>query len=210
MNRTHRLGATLLLLLSAGCSDVEGKEDGHDHDHHDHNHGLSTSLYLELSPQSGGEVLSFAWRDPENDGDPVIDEVVLADGETYDLSVEVWNDLEDPAEDVTVEIAEADDEHQFFFTGDAVQGPATGDNADAVVVHDYTDADAGGLPVGIDNTLAAVAAGSGGLTVTLRHLPPEDGAAVKTAGLAADVAAGGLGSIPGDNDIQVEFTLTVQ
>jgi len=204
----HRITAALLLSLSTACSDVEG--DGHDHQHHDHNHGLSTSLYLELTPRSGGDVLSFAWSDPENDGDPVIDDVLLADGEIYDLGLAVWNELEDPAEDVTVEISDDAEEHQFFFTGDAVQGPATGENADAIVEHAYADTDANGAPVGLENTLAAIAAGSGSLVVTLRHIPPEDGNAVKTEGLAEAVAADGLGAIPGENDIQVEFPVTVE
>jgi hypothetical protein len=208
MNRNPTIGA-LLLLAATACSDVEGEGDGHDHDH-DHNHGLSTSLVLELTPRSGGDVLTFAWSDPENDGDPVIDDVVLADGETYDLGLAVWNELEDPAEDVTVEISDGAEEHQFFFTGDAVRGPATGDNPDAIVEHAYADTDANGAPIGIDNTLAAIAAGSGALVVTLRHIPPEDGNDVKTDRLAADVAVGGLGSIPGENDIQVEFPVTVE
>jgi len=204
MNRDLTLGA-MLLVLSTACSDVEGEGDGHDH-----NHGLSTSLYLELTPRSGGDVLSFGWSDAENDGAPVIDDVRLADGETYDLGLAVWNELEDPAEDVTVEISDDAEEHQFFFTGDAVQGPATGDNVDAIVEHAYADTDANGAPVGLENTLAAIAAGSGTLVVTLRHIPPEDGNAVKTEGLAEAVAAGGLGAIPGENDIQVEFPVTVE
>ena len=209
MNRNLSLG-TVLVLLSTACSDVEGEGDGHDHHHHDHNHGLATSLYLDFTPQSGGETLSFAWSDPENDGSPSIDSIVLADGETYDVSVEVWNELEDPAEEVTPEIAEYDDEHQFFFTGDAVQGPATGENTSAIVEHGYADTDGNGDPVGIDNTFASLATGSGSMTVTLRHLPPEGRTATKTSGMADEVATGGLDSIAGDNDIQVEFPVTVE
>lgn len=209
MNRAHGLSA-LVLLLSSGCSDVEGKEDGHDHDHHGHNHGVTTSLYLEFTPQAGGETLSFGWSDPEDDGAPIIDDVVLSDGETYDLSIEVWNDLEDPAEDVTPEIAAEAEEHQFFFTGDSVQGPATGTNEDAIIEHAYADSDADGVPLGLDNTVSVLAAGAGTLTVTLRHLPPEGGNVVKTGDLASEVASGGIDSIAGDNDIQVEFAVSVE
>lgn len=208
----------LPFILSPACSDVKGHDHDHDHDHaHDHNHGLTTRLELHFTPEDGGDPLTFVWADPENDGSPEIDEIVLPDAameeahtaRRYTLDVEVWNDLESPAEDVTPEIAEGDAEHQFFFTGSAVQGPATGDNPDALVAHAYADTDRNGLPVGLVNTIETLARGTGEITVTLRHMPPESGQAVKQAGLAQTVADEGFGAIGGDNDIQVTLPLTV-
>ena len=158
------------LLFTIACDDVEE----HDH-HHDHNHGVVTSLILNFTPEGGGDTLSFAWADPEGDGDPIVDDIVLPDASdhshhdalSYMLDVEVWNEMEDPAEDVTIDIDELAEEHQFFFTGSAVEGPATGANGDAIIAHEYADSDADGVPVGLSNSIQTLDWGSGELTVTL-------------------------------------------
>jgi len=200
--------APVALVFAAACSGVEDVDDDH---HHDHNHGVTTTLKLVLTP-AGGDAVTYTWADPEDDGSPVIDDIVLTDGldTTYTVDVEVWNELEDPAEDVTPEIAELGTEHQLFFTGDAVEGPATGPNAGALLVHSYSDADVDGNPIGLANEFVATAAGTGELVVTLRHLAYENDQPTKSAGLAEDVANGGFGSIPGDIDIQVTFPVEVQ
>lgn len=196
------------IALLAACSDVEGDDD-HGH-HHDHDHGVVTTVTLTATPADGGDPVVASWADPEDDGSPVIDPLVLDEGTDYDLSIAFWNELEDPAEDVTVEIREESTTHQVFVTGEGIDGPATGDDPDARVLHDSTDVDDDGLPLGLEGTLDAVAAGSGTLTVTLRHLPPQGGSPTKTAGLEEQVAEGGFASIPGETDASVDFDLTVQ
>jgi hypothetical protein len=79
-----------------------------------------------------------------------------------------------------------------------------------VLSHTYGDTDANGFPVGLTNTIDILQAGSGVLTVTLRHLPPQDDAAVKTGTLAEDVAADGIDGLPGATDVSVDFDVTVQ
>jgi hypothetical protein len=201
----HLIALPLLLLVSA-CADVE--ED--DHDHHDHEHEVMTTVVLTFTAQDDGSVVEYIWADPENDGSPVIDDVVLMDASVYDLSLSFLNELEDPAEDITPEIFDEADEHQVFLTGSAVQGPSNPDNADAVIEHAYTDSDDAGLPVGLENSISTLAVGSGELTVTLRHMPPESDQAVKVEGLADDVAADGFSAIGGANDIQVTFNTEVE
>lgn len=195
--------APMFLLFATACGDVESPEGEEENE-------VITTLVLTFTPVAGGDALEFSWADLENDGNPVIDDIVLSDADDYDVTVGFLNELEDPAEDITLEIQNEADEHQIFFTGTAVQGPATGTNASAVVEHAYADADADGLPVGLDNTFTTLGDGSGELTVTLRHLPPENGEAVKVSGLADTVASDGFGAIGGDNDVQVTFALEVQ
>jgi hypothetical protein len=196
----------LLLLFTGACGDVE---DDHDHSHsHDENEVITT-VVLTFTPDAGGADLEFTWADPEDDGDPVIDPIVLPSGD-YALSVSFLNELEDPAEDITAEIADEDDSHQVFFTGSGVEGPATGTNASAVITHAYADTDADGNPVGLTNDISTLAAGTGDLVVTLRHMPAEDGNPVKSATSAEDVASGGFASIGGDNDAEVTFPIEVQ
>ena len=91
---------TLLLLIPA-CADVENPDE-HDHDH---DHGLVTTIELVFTPDGGGEALSFLWADPQDDGDPSIDTVVLSEG-SYALDVRFTNELAEPPEDVTAEVAE--------------------------------------------------------------------------------------------------------
>jgi len=207
--------AAFLLLFTGACSDVEDHDDD---DGHHHNHGVTTTVVLNVTPAGGGETLTFAWADPENDGDPIVDPILLPDATdhnhhdplTYKLDVEFWNELEDPAEDVTPEIAELAEEHQVFFTGSAVEGPATGANPGAIITHDYADEDADGLPLGLENGIATADWGTGELIVTLRHLAYENDQPTKTEGLADDVASGGLGAIAGEVDIQATFPIEVQ
>lgn len=208
MKRIFPIASTLLFIMT-GCSDVEG--DDHDHDHHDHEHEVITTVVLSFSSQADdSEILEFVWADPENDGSPVVDDIVLEDGVAYDVYVEFLNGLEDPAEDITPEIADEAEEHQIFFTGSGVEGPATGSNDDAVVSHAYLDADTEGLPVGLENEIVSLTAGSGELILTLRHMPEESGSPVKVEGAAEDVAEGGFSSIGGANDVSVTFSITVE
>ena len=204
MGASLRLPA-LGLLLTVGCSDVDG--DGHDHDHEGE---VITTVELTFASQSGGSPSGFTWSDAEANANPVVDVITLVDGEVYDVAVTFSNELEDPVEPITPEIADESEEHQIFFTGSAVQGLATGANASAVIDHAYADSDNDGLPIGLENTVSTLGTGSGELTVTLRHLPPEDGSAVKVQGLAERVASDGFGSIGGDNDVSITFDLEVQ
>lgn len=198
-----RLFAIAPLALIAACSDVE------EHDHIDEQEVITTVNLTFTNLNDGSEAL-YTWADPENDGDPTIDDISLVEGEAYSLSVAFFNALEEPAEEITGEVFDEGYEHQLFFTGSAVVGPATGENADAIVEHSYADEDENGLPVGLENSITAIAFGAGELTVTLRHLPEESGAAVKVEGLADDVAEGGFGAIGGENDVQVSFYIEVE
>jgi hypothetical protein len=206
--------AAMALTLGGGCTDVEKDKDGD----HDHENEVITTVALTFTPAGGGAATTFEWADPENDGSPVIDDIALEDAsgdgthaaQTYGLTVKFLNGLEDPAEDITAEVEDESDQHQVFFTGTGVEGPATGENAAAVVSQSYDDEDAGGLPVGLSNTFTTLALGSGELTVTLRHLPPEDGNDVKVAGTAEDVAEGGFEAIGGTTDASVTFPIEVR
>lgn len=205
-----QLGLVGVLALS-GCPD-----DGDDHDH-DHESEVITTVRLTFTPQGGGAAVVAAFTDPDGDGgmSGSSDPITLAAGTTYALSVEFLNELEDPAEDITAEIEEESEEHQIFVFGTAVEGPATPTNASAVLTHAYDDVESnyGGtvgddLPVGLANEIVARAAGTGRLTVMLRHLPELNEQPQKVAGLAERLAGGE--ALPGDVDSEVEFEVTVQ
>ena len=196
-----RLIALFASLLLAAC----GGDDGHDPNQEE----LITAVILTFTPTGGGAALVFEFDDPDGDGGeaPTVDPIELAPG-SYALTVGFENRLEDPPEDITVEVEDEGDEHQVFFTGDAVDGPAS-DNPGAPLMHAYDDQDIDGNPIGLRNTIVA-AAGTGELTVTLRHMPPVNDQPVKTADTASEVRDGGFSAIGGENDAQVDFAVTVQ
>lgn len=224
------LGFAASLALTGGCDEAEqdgddhGHEDeGHDdhgHDDHDHNHETEvfTTVRLTFTPKDGGDRIVASFTDPDGDGgvSGSSDPVALALGVTYDLELEFFNELEEPIEDVTLEVQEEAEEHFAFIRGDTVQGPATGDNPDALMEHAYADTEEDygpnnvgeNLPVGLLNTVTAQQAGAGTFSVMLRHLPDLNGSPQKTADLPDLMARGE--ALPGEVDVDVEFQLTVQ
>lgn len=193
---------TLFALPACGHDD----DDGHSHDE---DNEVITSVILSFTPAAGGAATVFEADDPDGDGGeaPTIDDIVLAPG-SYTLAVAFENRLEEPPEDITEEIDDESDEHQLFFTGSGVNGPAA-DNAGAPLEHAYADTDGDGNPIGLANTMDVVV-GTGDLVVTLRHLPPVNDAVTKVSDLAAQVQSSGLGGIGGSSDVQVTFPVNVQ
>lgn len=193
--------ATASLVATAACSDdaVQPSEPE-----------VITTVTLTFTPAGGGTPVVVAYDDPDGDGGaaPTIDALGLVAGTTYDTTVRFQNKLETPAEEITDEIRDEADQHQLFFTGSAVDGPATA-NAGAPLVHAYADTDANLLPIGLANTFTVGSGTPGELTVTLRHLPPVNGAAVKTAAAAMTVRDGGFAALGGETDAQVTFQVAI-
>jgi hypothetical protein len=199
MRFTLILAALLPFATLAGCGD-----DGHSHDPGE----VITTVTLTFTPMGGGAATTATFDDPDGPGGdpPTVDPVNLAGSTTYTLAVRFQNGLEEPPEEITDEVRDEGEDHQVFFTGTAVNGPAS-DQPLAPLTHTYADQDAGGLPLGLTNTIVTDA-GTGTLTVTLRHLPPLNDQPVKTASAAADVKAGGFAALGGATDAQVDFAVT--
>jgi hypothetical protein len=214
MHRPSQVLSLSALLIMTACSPVPAEEEPPE----DQSSGLITTISLNFTPNDGGEPLSFLWSDPEGDGDPIVDEIPLPDASNhnhhdarnYTLDIEVWNDLEDPPRDIAADIEEAGEEFQFFFTGSAVEGPATENNSEAILAHQYADSDSSGFPLGLRNDISTLSWGSGQLTVTLRHIPPTDDQVLKTEELASEIAQGGFDSVDGESDLQVTFEVEVE
>jgi hypothetical protein len=166
-----------------------------------------TTVMLSFAPTGGAPVLA-EFDDPDGDGGapPTVDPVNLVAGTSYAFTVRFQNRLEDPPEEITEEVTAESDVHLLLFTGNAVVGPAT-TNTTGPLMHSYGDTDVNGLPIGLTNTIAA-STGTGTLTVTLRHMPPEE-PPVKAADTVMMVRTGGVDSIGGSTDVQVSFQVTV-
>jgi hypothetical protein len=168
-----------------------------------------TTVILTLTP-TGGTAIVAEFDDPDGDGGdpPMIDSIGLMAGTTYAVTVGFQNRLETPAEEITDEVRDEGADHQVFFTGTAVNGPAS-DHPNAAITHTYGDTDDNSLPIGLINTFVVAAAPAGDLMVTLRHMPPLNDQPVKTAESAGAVKTGGFAGIGGETDAQVTFPVAV-
>ena len=191
-----RLFCTGLLTMAVACGDDEEEtpmqgEGGEE---------VITTMNITLS--DGMNTITGRFFDADGEGGApgvTTDPGPLMAGTTYALEIELLNESEVPAEDVTEEIEEEAEEHQFFYeqTGDVV----------SVMIDDVEsqynmDATAPDLPVGLSAQVEAIAAGSGTLKIVLKHLPPaNDGTILKTGNNDINV---------GSTDIEVTFDITVQ
>jgi hypothetical protein len=171
------------LILFTACD----KEDAHIENEEE----VITTLNYTLTPTSGTAITaSFQDLDGDGAGAATIDSIILSANTTYTGVFELLNETESPAENITEEVSEEDEDHQFFFIS-GVSGLSVA----------YNDEDADGNPIGIQNTLTTGAAGSGTLTVVLRHEPNKSG---------TDVASGDISNAGGETDIEVVFNVIVQ
>ena len=102
------------------------------------------------------------------------------------------------------------DEHQVFFVGSAVEGPAAVTNPDAIIQQLYDDVDNYGYPIGLKSTIVSTNTGSGVLSIKLQHLPMLKGELLKTEGLTTLMANEGEEAMLGSTDISVDFNISVQ
>ncbi|GAB2610691.1 hypothetical protein [Belliella aquatica] len=86
------------------------------------------------------EVTAIDSEGLEVGGSPTIGTINLTAGTRYLVEIELFNSIEN--EDITEEIVEEDDEHQFYFLGSAfVDTP--------ILTYVYDDADGNGNPIGL-------------------------------------------------------------
>ncbi|MFY7670945.1 type 1 periplasmic binding fold superfamily protein [Tenacibaculum sp. MEBiC06402] len=152
-----------------------------------------TTMRITLTPVGGGSDIVLESQDLDGDGPnaPVVTGGTLSANTTYNATIVLLNETEDPAENITTEVAEEADEHQFFYSASGINPTFT-----------YTGSnDSNGNPVGITFSLASGSAGTGTITVTLRHEPNKD---------ASGVSDGNIANAGGETDIEVTFDITIQ
>jgi hypothetical protein len=153
---------------------------------------LITTVSATLIPENSGDTIILKSVDLDGDGPnaPVVSvSGNFASNTNYSVSLEILNETENPADDITLEILEEDDEHQFFYSFTNNIATAT-----------YKDQDANGNPVGVQFDLLTGPAATGSLTITLRHQPNKE---------ANNVRAGDITNAGGETDVQVTFNLTI-
>ena len=159
------LTALFLTFVIVGCD-----SDEPDDDHGAGEEELITTVTITLTPQGGGADVTAVANDADGDGaNFTIGDINVTANTTYTGSITLRDDIN--GEDITEEVEEEADEHQFFYT--------PGGGAVGRVTVNVTDTDGNGLPVGLDFTLEVSdgAAATGTLNVVLGHYDegPKDG-----------------------------------
>ena len=142
---------------------------------------------------NGNSTVTLTSRDLDGDGpnDPVTEiSGPFVANTTYAGTVQFWNELEDPAEDITEEVEEEALEHQVFYSVTNNIGNFS-----------YGDMDSEGNPIGLVYSFTTNDAGNGAMTITLRHEPNKDG---------EGVSDGNIANAGGETDIQVTFNVSVE
>jgi hypothetical protein len=146
-----------IVLLNWGCSEDNPAGPGEEE--------LITTVILTFTEAGTSTQVTVQWEDLDGDGGnpPVIGTLTLSAGKTYNGTIQLLNKEANPPEDVTAEVEDEAEAHQFFFT-------AEGGIAGRVVVT-ITDRDANNLPIGLQYTVAVTAGGAvaGTLNVVLSH-----------------------------------------
>lgn len=150
---------------------------------------------LKVTLVGGGETIMLEYRDLDPDG-PTPPTITVSSplmaNTNYVASMTLLNELENPAEDMTEEIEEEADEHQFFYL--------VGTGLDITNLT-YLDFDGNGKPLGLSFSFDTGAASQGDFTIVLRHEPNKD---------AAGVSEGDITNAGGDTDISATFPLVIQ
>jgi hypothetical protein len=152
---------------------------------------ITTLLLTFTDTENAANTYELRFTDADGDGgnDPVLTGDTLPAGRAYNLALRVLDESGSTPEEITEEIDAEAEEHQFFFQTAGI---------DLQVA--YADTDANGRPVGLLNTAITGAAGSGTLTVTLRHEPNK---------AAPGVSDGDITNAGGETDIEVAFPVVI-
>lgn len=153
---------------------------------------LITTLTYTLTPAAGGAAVEMKFVDLDGPGGnaPIISGGILMANTVYNATVKIWNESKTPAENITEEVKEEAEDHQFFYSSTLSD-----------VVIGYEDTDKNAMPIGVETTVTTGNAGTGKLSVTLRHEPNKT---------AAGVSTGDISNAGGETDIEVTFEIDVQ
>ena len=195
----------LLVLLFAGFTIASCSDDDEVPEEEDDVEVITDVNLIFTNNADPNDVVMASAQDSDGIGSmslEVVNAIVLATDTQYTMTFEILNALDsDDTEDITEEIQEEDNDHQFFFsfTEDAFDSPLGDGNIDSASDPiNYNGRDENGNPVGLStNWTTPIETTSGGtFRVLLKHQP----------GIKSDTT----GSTDGDTDIDVTFTLNIQ
>ncbi len=166
---TSRFGlfllATILILPFASCDDDPSSVDEGPGEEELITLVRLTLTELDAQGNETNNTTTVTWEDADGEGGnaPTIGTLTLAAGTSYSGTIELLDTTKNPAEDITEEVEEEDDEHQFFYE-------LSGSGAARVTIT-ITDQDSNQLPVGLEYLVVVSAGGAdtATLNVVLSH-----------------------------------------
>ncbi|MFY0593948.1 hypothetical protein [Roseivirga sp.] len=191
MNLHKRLTLKVLAIFAIGFAIVSCDND--DPEPVNEEELITTVNVTFTNTANAGDVVTATFQDLDGPGGNAATQsnLALSANSTYTVSIEFLNEQETPAEDITEEVAEEDDEHQVFYVA----------TAGLNFTFAYTDQDGDGNPLGLAGTATTGAASTGSVTVSLIHEPTKTG---------AGVSDGDPTNANGETDVEVTFTTTIQ
>jgi len=196
-NKLYLLALAFLALSFSGCDseDPVPENDGE----------LITDVTLifqELDANASpvGDPMSFKASDPEGietGQTPTVETVKLKKGSKYRMNISVTNAIEN--EDITAEILEESDEHQFYFLGTAF----IGDSSPLT----YTYDDPSGELIGVRGTVVSAAnpsTNNAQIRVVLRHDLDKNYPGADNPNFADFASAGG------ESDLDITFPVVIE
>ncbi|MDC0614928.1 type 1 periplasmic binding fold superfamily protein [Schleiferiaceae bacterium] len=180
MKMTYKILPILALALYS-CEPVDPSDPNEEE--------LITTFSVDLVGPTSTATLSYVDMDGDGGSAPVISVDSLESNTVYTGSLTLLNESVSPAEDITTEVFDEADDHQFFFYS---SGEST---------FTYSDQDNDGNPLGLEFELTTGSTGSELYTFILRHEP------IKT---AAGVSDGDITNAGGETDITVVFEIVVK
>ena len=184
LKKKNFLKQGFMLFLAAG---LLSSCDNDDIEEPDNENELITTVTLIMQEEGTPNLVTATLRDPDGPGGnppTKFDEITLKPNTVYNTSIVLLNESVNPTEDITEEIEEEAEDHQFFYT------PTAGLNVTVA----YDDTDDNNLPVGLKTKFTTGAASAGKVKVTLKHQP-----GIKNNNIAT-----------GDTDVEIDFTTKVQ
>lgn len=154
---------------------------------------LITTLNLNFRNTETGETVVFKLFDEDGNGPkaPVYTNPTLSPDASYVVEVEVLNELANPTEEITAEILEEGDAHQFFYQ--------ISNGLDLEFAYDDTDVN--NFPIGLRALFFTGVESSGTMTVTLKHEPDKESEGAKD---------GLIDNVGGETDIQAIFNVIIE
>lgn len=150
---------------------------------------ITTVEYRLENTADAGNVVVYESVDDDGDGPNAPNITIVGNlraNATYTGTIRFLNATVSPPENITEEVIQEAAEHEVFYTSSLSTLSVTKD-----------DVDANNNPLGVETTLTTGAAGTGNLTITLRHEPTKPN----------DNTLSGAG---GETDVEVTFTVDVQ
>ena len=193
MKTLKKASLYFLALLAFGFASCESE------DPEKQNEGeVITDVTLKFQELNGsnalvGEILSFKASDPQGievGKTPTVQSISLTKGKNYQMTIEVTNSIE--GEDITQEILEEAEEHQFFFLGQVFDSS----------FFSIQYADAGGIALGVKTNVtvsASTGTNNSSMRVVLRHDLDKNFPGVRNPNFANFVQAGG------ETDLDITF-----